>query len=233
MIKHCQGQQTQSGFTLVEMGIVLTIVALLLGTLLPKISAQIEQQRRAETRNQLSEIQQALFGFALLNGRFPCPMLASITNPANAGYGVEAATCTANAAAEGLLPWKTLGVSETDAWGTKRTKTADAWNGYWRYRTDRNFSNAAVPFTLGTGFSADALSIYDNGGNIITTTTERPIAIVYSTGPNFTPDGKNTVYEGAAGTYQSDVPTASFDDMLVWISRPLLFNRMVAAGKLP
>ena len=108
--------------------------------------------------------------------------------------------------------------------------------GYWRYRVDRNFTKT---FTLNTGFgtcpsaTTDCLTIKDNNGNNITTTTERPVAIVFSTGKNLTADGQNATFELTSGIYQSDAPTPTFDDILVWISRPQLFNRMVAAGKLP
>ena len=71
-------QTKQLGFSLIEMAIVLFIVALLLGGLLPTVSSQIEQQHTNETRKQLDEIQQALLGFAVINGRLPCP--ASNTN---------------------------------------------------------------------------------------------------------------------------------------------------------
>ncbi len=63
----------KTGFSLVEMAIVLLIVALLLGGLLPTLSGQMEQQRTNETRKQLDEVQQALLGFAIVNGRLPCP----------------------------------------------------------------------------------------------------------------------------------------------------------------
>ena len=227
-VKHCQ-----TGFSLVEMAIVLAIVALLLGGLLPTISGQIEQQRRNETRKQMDEIKEALIGYAIINGTFPCPTTA--TDPASANYGIADAACSANAAAEGYLPWKTLGVSETDAWGSKRSSAASPWTGYWRYRVDRNFSNTSTPFTLSTGFSTDALSIVDNNNNTITSTTERPIAIVFSTGPNVIADGQNasSSYEATSGIYQSDAPSPTFNDILIWISRPQLFNRMVMAGKLP
>lgn len=219
-----------SGFSLVEMAIVMAIVGLLLGGLLPTISSQVEQSRRSETRKQMDEIQQALMGYAIINGTLPCP--TTTTDPANANYGVADATCSANAAADGYLPWKTLGVSETDAWGSKRSSAGNPWTGYWRYRVDRNFVTA---FSLTTGFSADALLIRDNAGNSITTTTERPVAIIFSTGPNVTADGQNASasYEATSGIYQSDTPSAAFDDILIWVSRPQLFNRMVAAGKLP
>ncbi len=216
------------GFSLVEMAIVLTIVALLLGGLLPTISSQIEQGRRAETRKQLDEIQQALVGYAIINGRLPCP--TTTADPSNVNYGVADASCSGTVAAEGYLPWKTLGVAETDAWGSKRGSSGAAWIGYWRYRVDRNFSSN---FSLITGFSADALLIQDTSGSSVTTTTERPVAIIYSTGANITADGQNSSYEGTSGIYQSDGISSTFDDMLIWVARPPLFNRMVSAGKLP
>jgi prepilin-type N-terminal cleavage/methylation domain-containing protein len=231
-----QAETTRSGgFSLVEMAMVLAIVALLLAGLIPTLSSQMEQQRRSETRKQLEEIQQAMMGYAIINGVLPCP--ATQADPVNANYGMADATCSANAAAEGYLPWKTLGVAETDGWGSKRNSAGDPWTGYWRYRVDRNFTGS--PFTLNTSFgtcpsaSSDCLAIINNMGNSITTTTERPVAIVFSTGPNLVADGQNASFEAANGIYQSDVPSPPFDDILVWISRPQLFNRMVTAGKLP
>lgn len=226
-----------AGFSLVEMAIVLAIVALLLAGLLPSISSQIEQQRRNETRKQMDEIKEALFGYAIINGTLPCPT-TTIDPAASAVYGIADATCPpVGATSDGYLPWKTLGVSETDAWGSKRSKASDPWIGYWRYRVDRNFT---TPFTLSTGFGtctptplSDCLMIQDNSGNSLTTTTERPIAIVYSTGPNVTANGQNAIFKLTGDIYQSDVPSPTFDDIVVWISRPLLFNRMVMAGKLP
>lgn len=233
-------RQAQNGFTLVEMAIVLTIVAVLMAGLLPTISSQIEQQRRNDTRKQIAEIQQALLGFAIMNGRLPCPMPATITDPTNPNYGLEAASCISSPTAEGFLPWKTLGVSETDAWGSKRTSTSSPWAGYWRYRPNRSFCNAGSLITLNTDPSTlDALSIVDNSWTTITSLTERPIAIVFSTGPDLKPNGKNALpFQPTNAVYQSDVPgknpdTTNFDDILVWISRPQLLNRMVAAGKLP
>ncbi len=220
------------GFTLVELAIVLLIVTLLLGGLLPTVSSQIEQQRRNDTRKQIEEIRQALFGFAIINGRLPCP--TNQPDPANPNYGSEdPALC----ATEGYLPWKTLGVSETDAWGSRRSAVADPWTGYWRYRADRNFSVGTI--TLITGFgtcsplSSDCMTIQDSNGLALTNTTERPVAIVYSTGPNLIADPNNASFEAVGGIYQSDTPNPAFDDILIWISRPQLFNRMVTAGKLP
>ena len=66
-----------AGFTLVEMAVVLLIMALLLGGLLPTLSSRVEQQRLGEVRKQLDEIEQAAIGYALINGRLPCPASSS------------------------------------------------------------------------------------------------------------------------------------------------------------
>lgn len=215
----------ENGFSLMEMAIVLTIVGLLLAGLLPTLSGQIEVQRRNETAKQLNEIRDALLGYAVINGKLPCPTYTD--DPSDTNYGVAPATCATTPTQEGYLPWKTLGMNEMDPWGIKRVVTTSEWKGYWRYRVDRQFASS-VTITTST---LDSLVIKDSAGNTLTTTGERPVAIIFSTGPDLTPNGFNT------GTfndeYQSDVPGNSFDDMLIWLSRPQLINRLVSAGKLP
>lgn len=221
------------GFSLVEMAIVLTIVAMLMAGLLPALSGQIEQSRRKETRKILEEIQQALIGYAIINGNLPCP--TTTTDPANASYGFADASC-ANPGTEGYLPWKTLGIAETDAWGTPRSSNGDLWRGYWRYRVEPAFASG-VAFTLDTTSDMGLkLQVQDGAGNPLTNTSDNkspPVAIIYSTGPNLTADGFNATYETSNAIYQSETPSASFDDITIWISRPVLFSRMVQAGKLP
>ena len=65
--------KSDAGFTLAEMAIVLFIVVLLLGGLLVPLSAQIESHNIQATRDTLSEINEALLGFAAAQGRLPCP----------------------------------------------------------------------------------------------------------------------------------------------------------------
>jgi len=224
--------ESESGFSLIEMAMVLTIVALLMAGLLPTLSGQIEQGRRTETRKLLDEIQQALVGYAIINGRLPCP--TTTADPANANYGLQDGNCL-SPAAEGYLPWKTLGVAETDAWGTPRRSAGEQWLGYWRYRVEPAFASGVFALTTLSNSTLD-LQVRGSAGNRLTNTgtSNTPVAIVFSTGPNLTADGQNASYEQtAAATYQSDNPNTNFDDMTIWIGRPILFNRMVAAGKLP
>jgi len=179
--------------------------------------------------HQSPDIREALLGFAVINGRLPCP--GTVTDPASTSYGVE--DCAAGPTVEGFLPWKTLGLTELDPWGVRRTASGDPTGGVWRYRVDRNFRGAS-PFALTTSFG-DQLEVRDHSGNRLTTTTERPVAIVFTTGPDRTPNGRNR-NDGTDPnffSYGAGERTQTFDDLLVWIGRPLLFSRMVVAGKLP
>lgn len=217
-----------SGFTLVELTIVIVLVSLLIGGLLIPLSAQRELQSLIESQKRLTDIKEALLGFAVVNGRLPCP--STTADPTSASYGVEDAAC---AGIEGYLPWRTLGVQATDAWGITRTATADPFFGFWRYRVDDAFT---VAFTLNTVPTSNLL-IQDAAGNALTeSAANSPVVIVYSTGPDRTPNGQNIDTDAGATTdptYQAGDPSSTFDDIVLWISRPILLSRMISAGKLP
>lgn len=70
----------QAGFTLVELTIVLFIVALLSSGLMLGLSGQREQAMNKDARMQLETIREALIGYAMTNGRLPCPAPANLPN---------------------------------------------------------------------------------------------------------------------------------------------------------
>lgn len=238
----------QLGFTLVEIAIVMLIITLLLTGLVPTISSQIEQKQRNETRKQIDEIQQALIGFTLINGRLPCPAdPAILTGAANAG--IERLTCTtALGTLEGVLPWVTLGVQETDSWGNRFT-----------YRVSESFADSPLAGTVtppGTCLSTSIISSFAlcTEGDITikdsaagNTVASKIPAIIVSHGAKsngaYTPHGGATRIVDAAGdelenannttTFVYKSTASDFDDQVVWISPNILFNRMVTAGKLP
>ena len=111
------------GFTLAEIAIVLVIVSLLLvGAMIP-LSTQIEVRNLADTRRTVDVIKDAMIGFAQANGRLPCPANGALA-AAVAGAGLEqydAVTTKSCTSALGVVPWATLGVPETDAWGHRFT----------------------------------------------------------------------------------------------------------------
>ncbi len=107
------------GFSLIEIAVVLIIISVLLAIVVVPLSTQIEQRRRADTEKQLELIKEAIIGFALSNGRFPCASRAT-------DNGIESfiskATGTCNAYV-GLVPAVTLGLSPIDSSGF----AVDAW----------------------------------------------------------------------------------------------------------
>lgn len=223
------------GFTLVEIALALLIVGILAVSLMVPTGARLEEARRSETAKSLDTVREAILGFAMVHGRLPCPDYRN--DPADANYGTEDCTpVQTGAATEGFLPWKTLGVPETDAWGRHRSSAAEPRHGDWHYRVERHYTQAAQIKTSVTAtgvaqaFPTDQLEVYDHAGNPQTTATEYAVAIVFSTGANGEADGRN---ETVDSEYETDTPRTDFDDQLIWIGRPLLAARLYAAGKLP
>ena len=227
------------GFTLVEMAIVLIIITLVVGGALVPLAAQIEQRQRAETQRTLDEIKEALIGYTLSHGVLPCPSNESAGIP----DGTASSSCTT--IATGYIPWVTLGVNNHDAWGNLI-----------RYAVDTKFTTT---FTLQTTGSI-TIQTRNTAGAIVNLSSAIP-AVVLSLGKNgygaLSADGINQFTPATFSTNNPDeytnkkqnsnqffsrTPTppgtaaslgGEFDDMVLWISPNILFNRMVAAGKLP
>jgi len=248
-------QQNQTGFTLIEMAVVLFIVALLLGGLVPTLSSQVEQRRLAETRTQLDTIRDALIGYTLINGRLPCPASAA-SNGMEAPVGTGICTNFYN----GFVPAVTLGLSGTnttgyieDAWGNPLRYAVTSWdaapinnvfttgNGI----RDTGISNLAPDLIVCSEASANA-----NDCSVVgSTLSSNAAAVIYSIGPNGVAGGTSTDETENPNSNPSSVdndqvfvshtpsassaPNGEFDDILIWISPNILVNRMVSAGILP
>jgi len=147
----------------------------------------------------------------------------------------------------GNVPWVTLGLGASDPWGN-----------HFRYAVDLEFS--ARSGTIGTSFSlasAADLGVCTSAActTRLTSTTagDAAVAVIISHGKN----GRsainsitNTANPAATSvdeldnvspaTFTSRTITALapddanyFDDLVTWLGKYTLFNRMVAAGKLP
>jgi prepilin-type N-terminal cleavage/methylation domain-containing protein len=226
------------GFTLVELAIALAVIALLLGMLIVPLNAQIDQQRLNDTRKQLDQITEAILGFAVANGRLPCPAVATTPNTtANAGTeNYTSPACNgAGVVRAGVVPWATLGLPEVDAWGRRFTYvvTADF--------ADNPTGGLQASITLTEGGSINVTS----GGGSPVALASGVAAVIVSHGKNgygaFQTDGAQ--FAGAAGdelenangnaAFISKVPEPAFDDVVAWVSPNILKSRMVAASRLP
>lgn len=274
------------GFTLMELTVVLVIVGLLLGGLLVPLSAQRDVEFVKATDKSLADIREALIGFAVINGRLPCPADKTIASGVT-GAGVEATAgsgttlscnCTsasagaasgvakygavgtaackatssnADALADsvgGVLPWATLGLLETDAWGNRYTYQMSNTFGRGIDATQA-FGCASGPATAPASAAfalctPGSISILASAGGTALTTAGTVAAVVVSHGKAaagaYNSQGTQVSTAGAGAdeteNFNGDatfVSNANIDDRVIWIPATQLMNRVIAAGRLP
>ena len=123
------------GFTLIEIAIVLAILGAIIGSSILSLSSVREKRQREKNSVSMSVIEDALIGYALINGKLPCPDIGvdgGIPTTAYDGVGdVDGSNvCQSD---YGVLPWKDLGVNQFDPWGH-----------YYGYHVVANFSGGSV-----------------------------------------------------------------------------------------
>lgn len=206
----------QSGFTLVEMAIVLVIVGLMLGGLMMSLTQTRESTNRSEATTQLAEIEEALYGFAQANGYLP--------NPVNAS-GVEITVGAPER--HGFIPAIALGLK-----GARNTNglLIDPWGTPLRYSVTTVFAKP----TLITMTTAGTMEIRDaSGGAIIANAIP---AVVLTEGKNWATSTSTDESENRDGdiTFVSaGYSETNFDDLVIWLSSNILRTKLIAAGKLP
>jgi prepilin-type N-terminal cleavage/methylation domain-containing protein len=228
----------QSGFSLVEIAIVLLIIGLLMGGLMAPMASMMEQRRVTDTQRAMGEAREALFGFALRSGYLPCPAIS-------ASNGLEDRNGNVCNKRYGYLPWATLGVQRLDG-----------WNHLLGYTVTPAFANSGLLFTLRTQRDITIATRALNGQLVAATGMSDIPAAIISFGRNgygATSDQNTVVADAGSGNLDektnlqssgnalitrdpSDDPRApggTFDDMVTWVSPNILYNRMVAAQRLP
>jgi prepilin-type N-terminal cleavage/methylation domain-containing protein len=217
----------QQGFSLIEIAIVLVIVGLLLGGLMTPLATQFENSKRNETQQTLETIAEALYGFALTQGRLPCP------DTDNDGQENPLGGVGGCAVFFGNLPWATLNTGNSDAWGRP-----------FIYRVTGVYADNTDGTGCGVATLAVSFSLCSNGniqvldaavGNAVAATIP---AIVLSRGANGAAAGADENENGDndavfVSKEYSTLAVNPFDDMVEWIVPTILNNRMVKAGKLP
>lgn len=236
------------GFTLVEVAIVLVIVGLLFGGGLTILSSQVELRRARETNAALEEAREALIGFAVSRGRLPRPATSATIGAENP------VACTSEALCTGFIPWSTLGVAKLDGFDKIiRYSVTPAFAGGVTGAAPFDLSTSVATKTVQTRDGAGALT-YQAGQLLCSVASQCMPAVVFSHGKNNygTGESGNVMSDNSATNSDEDTnnsasvnfisrtpsinttfPGGEFDDLVIWLSPNILFNRMVAAGKLP
>lgn len=242
------------GFTLTELAVVFTIIALLLAAGMYTLSAQMEQRNFEENRRRLEAARELLLAFAVVNGRLPCP--ASTTS--NGAESPAGGTCTDYYA--GFLPARDIGYQITDTSGY----ALDAYNNRIRYAVSNVGPNQH--FTTATSLRTNGITTVPNdlvicgawGGSTTSCGTAASVtntgivaAVVWSHGKNFSAVGAGGTSEQANNkirlpsplnnhpVFVSRTPQPStatggeFDDQMTWITVGEFYTRLISAGLLP
>ncbi len=125
---------SESGFTLVEIAIVLLIVGVLVGYTAALLPKQQELKKYRAVEQEMDQIIAAIVGFAQVNGRLPCPAIPNTAGDEDGGGGGD---CNNYG---GFVPVNTLGL-------TGRTNAdslmLDPWGNPYRYYVSNSDFNAA------------------------------------------------------------------------------------------
>ena len=123
----------QSGFTLTEIAIVMLVIGLALVGALGPVNRLFQISQTNSNQERLDAARDALLSFAAINGRLPCPdRTGDGVEDRNANGATPTMGCTGGIN-EGFLPWVTLGVQQTDYWGTR-----------FRYRVSAEFTRSGT-----------------------------------------------------------------------------------------
>lgn len=246
------------GFTLIELAIVLFVIALLLGGMLLPLAGQQDIRNFGDTQKILTESRDALLGFAMANDRLPCPATTpnGVESPLGGGACTNPHDGFLPAATLGLSPVDAQGY-RLDGWGgnsVNRIRYAVTTANTNAFTTQNGMK------TTGMTTLAPDLEICNSGAQIrippivtLPDTTamychpsyrvsQDAVAVIYSVGKNAStggtgadenhnPNPKSTL--AADRAFVNAQQGIAFDDQMLWLSKSMLFNRMVAAGRLP
>ncbi len=225
-----------TGFTLIELAIVLFIITLLLGGVLTPLGQQIAERQLSETRRTLETARVALVGYTLRQsdaaGVLPCPDARSAQTPNSAANdGLEDRLINGDCAAySGNLPWKTLGLADGDAWGNrlgyavtpdwtqpgrKHATTTTTLSVCLDKTCAQPMAAAALLISFGrNGFGALNVNSSDGSGNLAPTSADEI--------ENSNADNRYVMHSQRA----ADRPGGEFDDLLLPLSADWLRGRL-------
>lgn len=217
-------QHKKNGFSLVEMAVVLVIFGLVIGGMVGPIKLQLEVMKLRDTKKTIELTTQTLVGYALRNGRLPCPDTDN--------DGAENRNGLSCSNASGLVPYATLGITAIDAWKQTLSYHVDT-----RFADSNDGSGCPDADTPGISFeicSNGNIRILDaSGGSDIA--SDIP-AVVISHGKNWASGGDNDEQENRdndANFVDKNHINQGYDDLVGWVNINQLISALVNAGQLP
>lgn len=233
-----------SGFSLVEMAVVLMILGFVLGALLMPIQVQRQQQALQQTQNIMEIAQKSLLGYAQTQGRLPCPATRNAADDKGIANPVAGGVC---AVTVGFLPAVTLGIQPVDVNGF----ALDGWGNPIRYAVTQSdqggiagpdFTTTGDMGTVGIAGLKPNLRVCASSANCTDdiNLVKDAVAVIYSLGatgadaPGGADESENLDGNAVFVSHDSRTNDAGgeFDHVVTWISPFILYNAMIEAGQL-
>lgn len=124
-------ERSKTGFTLIEMSVVLVIVGLVIMIVYPALNVVRQSAQQSTTQTNLATVMRATAAFVQANGCVPCPTKASASGAAFGrvrGDELAAACGACVDPPEGIVPFVSLGLpvsTAKDGWGHWLTMRVD------------------------------------------------------------------------------------------------------------
>ncbi len=244
-----------AGFTLVEMAVVITLMAIFATMGLRLLQATRDSAAWTETKTKQERIKLALVGYLRSNGTLPCPDSTAV---GIAPTGLKGTSPCLGALGTGVVPWKDLGLSVADV--------QDGWSNFFTYRvanrTPVTSSNWTTKLSAQNAFSINELTVplatfslkeRDAAGVLSATAlSPQPVVVLVSHGKNGSgartlggsrlaapPVGSDERFNADAVTeFISRAPTdvvgtgGLFDDLVAYMTPQDLLQPLMTEGAL-
>lgn len=236
------------GFSLIEIAVVLGILGFLAFLFTPLLGSQLAVSRYRETRGKLEPLKSSIISFVASNQRLPCPAVESLPST-DANYGIEASTpgtCAGTTSltgggSRGVIPWKTLGLSQESA--------TDGFGRFFTYAVTTSQTNLnanripgitgvismhnATPVATSNQINTANLAVFvlishglnGNGGFMPTSGSQMPLGV-----GNDELENSNTTNIAFVDKGFSDIAANPYDDVVMWVVPQDLLTLLAPSG---
>ncbi len=151
--------RSTSGFTLVEMAVVIVIMGLVMMTVLPALNVVRSANQVSLTQSNMRSLMLATAAYIQANGCLPCPAIpgGTLANFGKTGSGLACGACSAP---QGIPPFAALGIPASTA--------HDGWGHWITMRVDPALTNPSPVFVPPTAIctATDASNNYCTSAQI-------------------------------------------------------------------
>lgn len=184
-----QTSSPRSGFTILELSVVVAVIALIAGTALAVGATRIQAAKIEDTQNKMDTLLEVIDNFVKTYGYLPCPADPEASPTGDAGaFGVGLQDVDTNACVAGNLRIDgntVIGAVPTSTLNIAPSVMMDGWNRRITYAVDQRLTNAATYASTDpdTDPSGGFMTIYSSTSPAVVV-TDKAVLVLISHGAN-------------------------------------------------